>query len=226
MPAADRAPVWKIRSIERTDPPLVRTYHASGRGEWAVSSDQPTQRVFDQYLVASARVGDRKAFALLVRRWNGKLLAHGWRLLGDHEAARDAVQDGWGEIVRGLPRLVDTAAFPAWAFRIVTRRCGRAIGRARRERRLRDAIEREPQAAPDETSAARLDGERMRRALASLPAEQRAAIALFHLEELSVAEVAVALDVPVGTVKTRLMNGRRKLRAALEGEAGCVISTE
>lgn len=64
----------------------------------------------------------------------------------------------------------------------------------------------------------------MRSAMRELPAEQRAAIALFHLEELSVAEVAVALDVPVGTVKTRLMNARRRLRAALEGDEACVIS--
>jgi DNA-directed RNA polymerase specialized sigma24 family protein len=46
----------------------------------------------------------------------------------------------------------------------------------------------------------------------------RAAIALFHFEDMSVAEVAVALDVPAGTVKTRLMHARRKLRAALEGD--------
>ena len=63
-----------------------------------------------------------------------------------------------------------------------------------------------------------LDSEKVRKAMAGLPPEQRAAIALFHLEEMSVAEVAVALDVPAGTVKTRLMNARRKLRAALEGD--------
>jgi RNA polymerase sigma factor (sigma-70 family) len=51
-----------------------------------------------------------------------------------------------------------------------------------------------------------------------LPPEQRSALALFHLEEMSVAEVAVALDVPLGTVKTRLLHARRKLREALEGE--------
>jgi RNA polymerase sigma-70 factor (ECF subfamily) len=58
----------------------------------------------------------------------------------------------------------------------------------------------------------------LRAAIAKLPPEQRAAVALFHFEELSVAEVAVALHVPVGTVKTRLMHARLKLRAALQGE--------
>jgi len=60
---------------------------------------------------------------------------------------------------------------------------------------------------------------RLRAALAALPPEQRAAIGLFYLEDLGVAETATALNVPAGTVKTRLMHARRKLRAALEGEA-------
>ena len=181
-------------------------------------TEKPAERALDAFLVASARVGDRKAFALLIGRWNGKLLAHAWRLLGDAEGARDAVQDAWAEIVRGLPRLSDTGAFPAWAFRIVSRRCARLIGRVRQDRRLRQAIEREPAPDPCDACGDRIEARRIRRAIADLPAEQRAAIALFHLEELSVAEVAVALDVPVGTVKTRLMNARRKLRAALEGD--------
>jgi RNA polymerase sigma-70 factor (ECF subfamily) len=173
-------------------------------------------RLLDEYLLASARAGDSKAFDLLARRWQKKLLAHAWRLLGDPEAARDAVQEAWIEIVRGLPGLRDERTFAAWAFRIVTRRCARSIGSAVRRRKLAAAIEPADGAAPD--AATGLDGDRLRAALRALPEEQRAAIALFHLEELSVAEVAVALDVPAGTVKTRLMHARRKLRAALEGE--------
>lgn len=178
----------------------------------------PSERQLDAYLVASARVGDRKAFALLVSRWNGRFLAHAWRLLGDPELARDAVQDAWSEIVRGMPRLADTQAFSAWAYRIVSRRAARTIRRLSQDRRLGDAIGREPPAEPVGAEDGYLDAERLRRAMAGLPAGQRAAVALFHLEDMSVAEVAVALDVPVGTVKTRLMNARAKLRAVLEGD--------
>ena len=176
-----------------------------------------SETALDSYLVASARVGDRRAFALLVQRWNGRLLAHGWRLLGDAEQARDAVQDAWGEIVKGLPRLADADAFPAWAYRIVSRRAARAIGRLQRERRLNEEIGRDAEAAFVEPDGGDADAERLRRAISALPAGQRAAIALFHLEDMSVAEVAVALDVPAGTVKTRLMKARAKLRAALQG---------
>lgn len=187
--------------------------------------DRTKERALDAYLVASARAGDRRAFGMLVRQWNGKLLAHAWHLLGDTEKARDAVQEGWKEIVRGLPKLTDPQAFPAWAYRIVSRRCGRLIGQACHERRLQEAVRNEPQERSYEP-AGRLELSRIRKALDTLSAEQRAAIALFHLEELSVAEVAVALDVSIGTVKTRLMNARRRLRAALEGDEACVTSTD
>jgi len=178
-----------------------------------MSGERAAQRALDAYLVASARIGDRKAFALLFRRWNGKLLAHAWRLLGDSEAAKDAVQDGWAEIVRGLPRLGDDGAFPPWAYRIVSRRCARAIGRYVRDRKIEAAAEQAADVSDDPP-----DLERLRREISALPPEQGAAIALFYLEEMSVAETAVALAVPAGTVKTRLMHARRKLRSVLEGE--------
>ena len=174
-------------------------------------------RILDEYLLASARAGDRKAFDLFARRWQKRLLAHAWRLLGgDVESARDAVQEGWVEIAASLGRLRDDRAFPAWAYRIVSRRCARQIDNAVRQRRLTAAyeVEERDEASPD----AGPDQDRLRRAIRSLPKDQRAAIALFHFEDMSVAEVAVALDVPAGTVKTRLMHARRKLRAALEGD--------
>ena len=172
------------------------------------------EEALDGFLIASARLGDRRAFGLLVGRWDARLRAHAWRLLGDGELAREAVQDGWAQIVRGLPRLRDDSAFSAWAYRIVSRRCARLIGRAVSQRQLAAALVAEPEpGGPDAP-----DTDRLRAAIRVLPPEQRAAIALHHFEELSVAETAVALDVPVGTVKTRLMHARRKLRVAMEGE--------
>ena len=175
--------------------------------------ERSAARIFDEYLVASAKAGDRKAFGMLAERWNGKLIAHAWRLTGDAESARDAVQSGWVEMMRGLGRLQDDRAFPAWAYRIVTRRCARLSRRAIRRRELGDALAAEPEPSGPEADAP-IERQRLRSAIALLPPDQRAAIALFHLEEMSVAEIAVALEVPVGTVKTRLMHARRKLRAA------------
>lgn len=177
-------------------------------------------RALDEYLVLSARAGDRRAADRLARRWLPKLLRHARRLLGEAEAARDVAQEAWLDIVQGLARLDDPAAFPAWAFRIVTRRAADWIRHARRRRRLDAAAAAEPR----ETSAPARDESpdhaslraALARAMAALPPEQRAAVALFYLEELSVGEIAAALSIPPGTVKTRLMHARRKLRDALE----------
>jgi len=174
-------------------------------------------QVLDEYLVAASRAGDRKALGLLAERWHGKLVAHAWRLTGDAELARDAVQGSWLEIIRGLGRLRDDRAFPAWAYRVVSRACARQIGQAVGRRKLAAELAGEPEGPSSEPDDP-LARDRLRAAIAELPAEQRGAIALFYLEEMSVAEVAVALAVPLGTVKTRLLHARRKLRAALEGE--------
>jgi RNA polymerase sigma factor (sigma-70 family) len=179
------------------------------------------ERRLDAYLVASARLGDRLAFGRLAERWQGKLLVHAWRLLRDEEAARDMVQEAWSEMWRGLPRLRDEDAFAAWAYRIVSRRCARQVRRWQRRRALDAEVARQPIEPPGQSDAAfEPDLARVRQALRALPPDQQAAIALYYFEEMSVAEVAVALDVPAGTVKTRLMHARRKLRAALGGFEG------
>jgi RNA polymerase sigma-70 factor (ECF subfamily) len=192
---------------------LARHLNAKADGA-KVDRAKQKQRALDAYLVASARLGDRRSFAMLVKRFDPKLRAHAWRLLGDADLAGDVVQQGWTDIVRGLRSLQDDAAFAAWAYRIVSRRCARAIGAAQQRRRLVSALAAEPEPAADETP----DFSALRAAVRALPPEQRAAVALYHYEDMSVAETAVALDVPAGTVKTRLMHARRKLRALLEGD--------
>lgn len=179
------------------------------------------KRVFEEYLVVSAQAGDRKAFDQLAALWQPALMRHAWRLTGDQDMAADTLQDAWLDIVRGLPRLKDAAAFPAWAYRIVTRKCASSIRKIQRVRRTKQAVAQQPD--PVDRAAERAeqsaDLAAVSEVIATLPPDQRSAIALFHGRELSVAEIAIALDVPVGTVKTRLMHARRKIRAALEPEA-------
>lgn len=180
-----------------------------------------SERVYDEYLVVAAQGGDHAAWERLVTRWQPRLLRHAWRLTGHADRAADLVQDAWVDIWKGLRRLEDAVAFPAWAFRIVTRRCHRAFDERDRERagmrELTETSTESDEAAGAEAIARDIDLARVRAAMAALPPAQRAALSLFHLEALSVAEIAIALDVPPGTVKTRLMHARRKLRAVLEG---------
>lgn len=186
----------------------------SNEGPFAVP--KATRTVIDEYLVLLVREGDRGAGERLARRWHPRLLRTARRVLGDDDLARDAVQEAWLGICRGLPRLDAPERFPAFAHRILARRCADALrGVIRhRERRAPDlgAIDRlaSPATAPDHVA--------LEQAFARLSAEHRFAATLFFIEGLSLREIAEALTIPVGTVKSRLHHARISLRAALTKE--------
>lgn len=174
-------------------------------------------RALIAFHAAGARLGREADFAALFRLCDARLRAHARRLSDDAETARDIVQDAWIAIARALLELRDETAFLAFALRIVTRAAARDLGRKQR-RRVADAGYGEGR--PDHVAApdAAVSGPDLQAALDALPPPQRAALALFALEGLTVAEVALALDIPPGTVKTRLMHARARLRAHLEGD--------
>jgi RNA polymerase sigma factor (sigma-70 family) len=173
------------------------------------------ERVVDEMLVLAAQSGQVEAFDLLATRWHPRLLRHARRLTGDPDGAQEVVQESWVAIARGLRRLHDTAAFTAWALRIVSRRCSEWIARRQQTRRQHTALDAEPElAAP--TDARNDNLARVRDAIRHLDREPRALLAMFYIEGLSVAEIARVLEIPSGTVKSRLFHAREKLRAAME----------
>lgn len=174
-------------------------------------------RATDGWLVVAAQAGDRRAIDRLVSRWHRRLVAHGWRLTGDRAMAEEAVQAAWIDIVRGIGALRDERAFPAWAYRIVTRKTAAAIADRVAGRALATALEDDAPAAPPSPEDA-ADGTTLRHAVAALPPGHRAAVALHYFEGLSIAETAVALGIPAGTVKTRLMHARARLKIQLQGD--------
>ena len=176
------------------------------------------KRSLEDYLVASARLGDRNAAAQLVELRGPRLLVHAARLLGDAEEARDVVQDAWIDVFRGLKKLRDVRAFPAWATRIVTRRCADLIKSKQGRRALAKAMTDDADDVSQNGGIEAIQSAQVRAAIQALPPEQSATIALFYLEDMSVADVAMAMDVPAGTVKTRLMHARAKLKETLKGE--------
>jgi RNA polymerase sigma factor (sigma-70 family) len=172
-------------------------------------------RADDAALVAAAREGDRAAFARLVERHYELLVATCRRVTGDPEVAADAAQEAVVTALLGLDRLRDDERFGAWLIGI-----GLNIGRRALQERARwsgpDGADREANGpAPEEAAAAATIAERVRAAVAALPAGQRAAVALFHLGGLSHAEVADRLDTRPGAVKTRLHKASRALRRSL-----------
>ncbi len=128
------------------------------------------------------------------------------------------MQAAWFDIVRGLNGLRDERAFPAWAYRIVTRKTAGAIGARVAERALATEFADAPAAAAPDPGAS-VEGGELRREVAALPPGHRAAVALHYFDGLSIAETAVALGIPAGTVKTRLLHARARLKTRLEGDS-------
>lgn len=174
--------------------------------------------VLDEYLVVLAQGGSRAAFARLAGRWMPRLRRHAQRLLFSPERAGDAVQEAWLNIASGLRRLDDPARFPAWAFAITSRKCIDAIRRRSRDHRLAAEATAVTAVAgafdPVAGADTRLD---LSAAIGRLPVDQRLLVSLFYGEDLSVHDIAAALSLPPGTVKSRLHAARRALKIHLEG---------
>jgi len=171
--------------------------------------------VVDDLLVLASEAGDASAFERLASRWHPRLLRHARRLTGDAEAASDIAQDTWMAVVRGLPRLRDPASFGAWALRIAGRKAADWIGR-RVQTRTRMAAPKA--AAPDTPADDRIA--LLRAAFRALAAPDRLLVTLYYVDGYSVAETALILGVPAGTVKSRLFHARERLRAELEVSDG------
>lgn len=136
------------------------------------------------------------------------------RICGNEADAADATQEALIAIVRGLHRFDGRAAFGTWAYRITTNACLDEL--RRRKRRPTTGLDHLPEpAAPGDVGEAAAAGADVETALATLPPEFRAAVVLRDLCALDYAEIAEVLDVPLGTVRSRISRGRAAVAAAL-----------
>jgi len=172
----------------------------------------------DRDLVEAARRGDREAYADLVRARGDWLFAVAHRILRDVHRTEDAVQEALVTAWRDLPGLRDPEKFDAWIRRLLVRA---AIAEAKRERRSGANVRMLPMdlpgAADDFLSVA--DRDELDRGFRRLPPEQRAILVLRHFAGLETAEIADALGIPPGTVRSRLHHAHRAMRAALDADA-------
>lgn len=179
------------------------------------------EHIYDELLVLRAQDGEVEAMNELVSRWNHRLLAHARHLLSDESAASDALQDAWYDIVRTIGKLHDPAAYRVWMYRIVSRRCTDGIRRKVRHRRLLAGTPVPAEASSTDEQVQHSDeGRALRKALATLPGDIRAMLALRYRENLPLAAIALVLNCPATTVKSRLHEARRQLRSLLEPDQG------
>ena len=173
-------------------------------------------------LVDRARRGDREAFGVLAAGAVDRLYAIARLSLRDTELAEDATQDALVRAWRDLPTLRDVERFDAWLYRLLVRSCA-DIGRHRRRWRAEVTVLPEP--AEADSAAAVADRDLIERGLRRLTVPQQTILVLTYYVGLSPTETADALDIPVGTAKSRLHYAIEALRAALAADERSSVGT-
>jgi RNA polymerase sigma-70 factor (ECF subfamily) len=171
-------------------------------------------------LIAAAQDGEREAFNQLVLHYQSLAYNVAYRILADGDAAADAVQDAFVSAFRAMPRFRG-GSFRAWLMRIVTNACYDQLRvKQRRPTTSLDAdpdLERhewnvDPGERPEAFVVRQELGQIIQLGLNALPPDQRTTVILSDIQGMSYAEIAESMSVSLGTVKSRLNRGRRKLR--------------
>lgn len=185
---------------------------------------QPETARQTELLAVRCQLGEPEALDELVQRWHLPLWKYVRRLAPDDTTAEEVLQDVWLRIVRGLPELREPARLVAWMFRIAR---FASLDRMRGAYGRRESLGAQTDVDIDQLSSEAdhahvgLDQladevEELRLGLLELPLVEREVLTLFYLRELDQGQVAEVLDVPVGTVKSRLFRARKLLREQLE----------
>jgi RNA polymerase sigma-70 factor (ECF subfamily) len=166
--------------------------------------------------VELAMRGDHDAFASLAAASADRLFALARLILRDTDAAEDATQEALVKAWRELPRLRDPDRFEAWLRRLLVNACYDETRRHRRRAEVRSipAFER----VGDDPAPSFLDRDRVDRGLRRIPVEQRVVLVMHHHLGLTHVEIAEALGVPLGTVKSRLRYAVEAVRGAIEAD--------
>ena len=166
----------------------------------------------DHAAITRCRAGDNEAFRHIVEHYQAEAIGHATAILGNHEDALDAVQEAFIDAFQALDRLDLSRRFYPWFYVILRNRCYKlAHGRKKREMSSSNEMEILAPAAnirPEESML-------LEQAMLELPIEDRELITLRHLDGLSYLELAERLEVPQGTIMSRLYHARKKMRERL-----------
>jgi len=179
----------------------------------------------DEIIVERALTGDAEAFGEIVRRWERRIFALAYGMLGREEDARDATQETFLAAFRNLRGFRGEAKVSSWLHRIAVNQC---ISRQRRSKvRSEAALDDEEEKhgssfvtsvsySPAHVAEGRQETLAVRRAINSLPVELRQVVVMKEFEELTFREIADALDLPLSTVKSRLYTALKQLQMRLQ----------
>lgn len=183
----------------------------------------------DEQIVERALAGDADAFGEIVRRWERRIFALAFGMLGSPEDAREATQETFLAAFRNLRNFRGEAKVSSWLHRIAVNQCvtrQRRV-RVRPETPLDETVENgsvqlstPAHASPARQAESRERTEAVRRAVQALQPELREVVLMKEFEEMTFQEIADALEIPLSTVKSRLYTALKQLRMRLEVHGG------
>ncbi len=209
---------------------------SSSHGEVVLRGESRSAVQVDQELVQRVKQGDKKAFDLLVLKYQSKIIQLITRYIKDPSEALDVAQEAFIKAYRALPNFRGESAFYTWIYRIAINTAKNHIAaRARRPsdseieletaEQFETAIRLKDQETPEGILLSEEVAEAVRQAIEDLPEELRTAITLREFEGLSYEEIAEAMNCPVGTVRSRIFRAReaidqqlRTLRAGMRNK--------
>jgi RNA polymerase sigma-70 factor, ECF subfamily len=171
-----------------------------------------------ELLVLRCRQRQREALEELVRTWDRPLLYYIRRLVEDEHESLQILQPTWVQVLQGLARLREPRKLPVWLYSIARKTALSHL----RIRYSEQALFRPDANVPDMedtgTDPGFADAEQIHYGLSRISAIHREVLTLFFLQDLSLEEIASVLEIPIGTVKSRLHHAKRALKAILEQE--------
>lgn len=179
----------------------------------------------DEIIVQRALTGEPDAFGEIVRRWERRIFALAYGILGREEDARDATQETFLAAFRNLRGFRGEAKVSSWLHRIAVNQCitRQRQARVRSEAALDDEEEKNSARfavpvhyAPSRVVESRQETVAVRRAVNNLPIELRQIVIMKEFEELTFREIAEVLDLPLSTVKSRLYTAMKQLQMRLQ----------
>lgn len=187
---------------------LARSASKVWEGDGQVPDDETVQ-------VVRSRTGDARAFDKLVEVYQDRIYHLAYRITGNHADAQDAAQEAFVKAYRSLGAFRAHAAFSTWLHRIAVNAAVDIV--RRRVPRVPDPLEvAVPAIDPLADGAERVEiQQRIHRAIAALPMEQRMVVVLRDIQGWAYEEIAKIVQAPIGTVRSRLARGREALRLAL-----------
>ncbi len=174
-------------------------------------ADDPS---LETQLIRCAAAGNTGAFSQLVRKYRPQVVRTAYGIVGSAMEADDVAQEAFIKAWSNLPDFRQQSGFSTWLYRITVNAAIDAVRRRRPEAPLADALPGE-RVAPEEEALRRERQRDVRGAIQELPPAARAALVLREYEQLTYREIAAVLDIPIGTVMSRLSYARQLLRERL-----------